>query len=333
MKDETMQDLMSAGEIGVKYDQAAKALWRNREILAPLLKYAVTELSDLSVKEIMGLIDGDSISEGTAVSDLPPIVASLATEYGSVTEKVIYYDYKFNVTNPQLSCKPILILIHVDLEFQNKYRPTLPDGKSYPLIKRGIYYAAREISSQLGRVTGQTNYADLEKVVSIWIVNEGVPKEIRNTATRYYIQKSDFIGSVDEPRMDYDLMEVVIIRRGEADDITDPLFQYLKGVYDADIEVIDQYTPASDNPTIKEEVAIYNKGYDQGMSAGYNQGVSAGYDQGMSVGYDQGVSTGYDQGQSMLIQAVGLLRAGNDHNAILSLGIDEKTIELAEKII
>ena len=180
MREETRQDIISAEEMGTKYDEAAKEIWKNREILAPLLKY-------------------------------------------------------------------------VDLEFQNKYRPVLKDGRSYPLIKRGIYYAAREISSQLGRITNQTNYTDIEKVIGIWVVNEDVPKELQNTASRYFITKEDYIGSADEPAEEYDLLEVVMIRRGENGTITEPLFKYLRSVYEANLEEIDKYTPVSANPELKEE--------------------------------------------------------------------------------
>ena len=128
----------------------------------------------------------------------------------------------------------------MDLEFQNKYRPVLKDGKSYPLVTRGIYYVAREISSQLGRITEQTNYADIEKVVSIWIVNDEIPEDLQGTASRYYFTKEDFIGETDEPKSEYDLMEVVMIRRGDHQDLTKPVFAYLKSVYDANIEEIDR---------------------------------------------------------------------------------------------
>lgn len=284
MRDETIQDVLSAGEIGTKYDEVAKAVWKNREILAPLLKYSLEELEDESVESIMKLIDADSISEDTPVSDLPPAIIELGTEQNSMTEKVITFDLKFVVKNPKLSAGNLLIVLHVDLEFQNKYRPVLKDGRSYPLIKRGIYYAAREVSAQLGRITSQTNYADIEKVVSIWIVNEGIPKELQNTATRYYFTKEDYIGKVDEPLADYDLMEVVIIRRGENDNLTEPLFRYLRSIYEADLEEIDKYTPASANPKLKEEVLkmpgmsqiIFERGITQGISQGISQGILQG---------------------------------------------------------
>ena len=313
MREETRQDLMSAGEMGTKYDEAAKEIWRNREILAPLLKYSIEELKDESVESIMKLIDTDSISEDTPVSDLPATIVSLGTEQSSTTEKIITFDLKFKVKNPKLSLGNLLVMLHVDLEFQNKYRPVLKDGRSYPLIKRGIYYVAREVSSQLGRITNQTNYADIEKVVGIWVVNEDVPKDKQNTATRYYITKEDYIGSVDEPEEDYDLIEVVMIRRGENGGITEPLFKYLRSVYEADIEEIDKYTPVSDNPELKEEVL---------KMPGMSQVI---YDQGV----EEGISQGIEQGQNLLIETIQRLKNGESREKIIASGVDEHTVDLA----
>lgn len=287
MREETRQDVLSAGEIGTKYDEAAKAIWRNREILAPLLKFSIEELKDESIESIMKLIDPDSISDDTPVSDLPPTVKELKNEQSSVTDKVVTFDLRFNVKNPVLSEGSILVLLHVDVEFQNKYRPTLADGRSYPIVKRAIYYTAREISAQLGRITNKTNYDDIEKVVSIWIVNEDIPKDIQNTATRYYLQKEDYIGTTNEPEADYDLIEIVMIRRGENPDITVPLFGYLKSLYDADIDEIDKYTPASANPELKEEVlkmpGMSQVIFDNGLSQGVTQGVTQGLDLGLKA--------------------------------------------------
>ena len=125
MREETRQDIISAEEMGTKYDEAAKEIWKNREILAPLLKYSVEELKDESVESIMKLIDTDSISEDIPVSDLPPTIISLGTEQNSTTEKIITYDLKFKVKNPKLSKGELLVMLYVDLEFQNKYRPVL----------------------------------------------------------------------------------------------------------------------------------------------------------------------------------------------------------------
>lgn len=64
------------------------------------------------------------------------MLKKLNNEQSSITEKLITYDLKFKVRNPKLSQQDILVMLHVDLEFQNKYRPVLKDGRSYPLIKR-----------------------------------------------------------------------------------------------------------------------------------------------------------------------------------------------------
>ena len=109
---------------------------------------------------------------------------------------------------------------------------------------------ARGLSSQLGPVTKKTNYRDLEKVISIWIVSEDIPKGLQNTVTRYHMVKDDLIGQADIPRQYYDKMEMVIIRRGEGGSLVAPVFEYLDAVFSSDIETMDKFTPASANPSM-----------------------------------------------------------------------------------
>ncbi len=255
MRTESIQDIISAKALGEKYDQAAKKVWHNREILAPLLKFCISELKDESVESIMRLIDADSISEDTPVSDLPPQVMELATEMSSTTEKPLLFDFRLMVKNPKLSSEQLLVKIRIVLEFQNKFHPVLKDGRSYDVEERGIYYVARELSSQLGRITENTNYHDLEKAVSIWIVSEGIPADLQNTVSRYFLKKEDLVGKADIPEHVYDLMEVVIIRRGKNGQFDAPVFDYLNAVFTSDIERMDKYTPVSSNPEIVKEVS------------------------------------------------------------------------------
>lgn len=79
-------------------------------------------------------------------------------------------------------------------------------------------------------MTELTNYADIQKVYSIWICNENIPKKLQNTVTMHSIKKSDVIGETDEPEEDYDLINVIIIRRGKDD--SEPIFDYLSGVFE-----------------------------------------------------------------------------------------------------
>ena len=235
MKRETEIDIAAVAAVGSKYDEACKRLFQNREIIAPVLKEVVPEYKGSTVDEIIRYIDSDSI-EDIPVDDVSVRAGQLPTEMGSVSDKLIRYDTHFRAVNPLLSNENLCIHLHIDLEVQNNYRPTNPP---YPVIKRGIYYAAREISSQLGTLTEQTDYGDIQKAYSIWICNERVPIKLQNTVTMYSIKKTDVTGTTDEPDEDYDLLSVIIIRRGGESDT--PIFDYLSGVFRCDKEKISKY--------------------------------------------------------------------------------------------
>ena len=249
MTDQT-KILVAATKDQAEYDEAAKNLFKNKEILAPVLKYAIEEYEDYTVEEIIGFIDGISISIDTPVDDTSVMVDASDTELASISDKLIRYDVRLKSLNPKLSTADVLVHIHIDFEVQNDYRPTNP---KYPVIKRGIYYAAREISSQLGVLTEETDYDKIEKVYSIWVCNQNIPPDLVNTMDKYYIHKEHIIGNSVEPETDYDLMEVVMIRRG-ADTGVDAIFDYLSGVFNSDIKKISDYTDTNDNEEIAREV-------------------------------------------------------------------------------
>lgn len=249
MKEQT-KILIAATKDQAEYDKACKNLFKNKEILAPVLKYAIVEYKDYTVEEIIGFIDGVSISIDTPVDDVSVMVDPSDTEMASLSDKLIRYDVRLRSLNPLLSEGEVLVHIHIDFEVQNNYRPSDPP---YPVIKRGIYYGAREISSQLGILTDQTDYGKIEKVYSIWVCNQNIPADLINTMDRYYIHKEHIIGQSKEPESDYDLMEVIMIRRG-SNTGADAIFDYLSGVFNSDIRKISDYTDTKDNEEIAKEV-------------------------------------------------------------------------------
>lgn len=275
MRRETQQTLIMAGINGEKYDESCKAVFRNREIMAPILKFVVEEFKDCTVEEIIQCIDADSITDKQAVSELPVTMQDMGTEMSAVFEKTIYYDIHFRARNPILSNEEIMISLHMDFEVQNDYIPRNP---TYPIIKRGIYYAAREISAQLGSLTQKSNYAQLEKVYSIWVCNDNIPKELQNTLTRYTFKKEDIIGKTNEPEEDYDLMEIVIIRRGK-DSIEEDIFQYLESIFTSNIDKIKTYIDLPKESEIEKEVAqmtglgesLYKKAYNEAYEEAYDK--------------------------------------------------------------
>ncbi len=286
MKKETEIGIAAAEAIGSKYDEACKALFQNKEIIAPVLKEVVPEYRNYTVKDVIRFIDADSIKD-LPVDDISTRADRLSTEMASVSDKLIRYDTHFKAVNPLLSNENLCIHLHIDLEVQNNYSPSNP---SYPIIKRGLYYVAREISSQLGILTERTNYDELQKSYSIWICNERIPKKLQNTVTMYSIKKSDIIGVAEEKAEDYDLMNVIIIRRGEKKDV--PIFDYLSGVFQCDKNKISEYVDIENNETVLKGVnhmsglgaSIMRDAMRQGMQQGIQQGIQQGMQQGMQQG-------------------------------------------------
>ena len=116
--------------------------------------------------------------------------------------------------------------------------------------------------------------------------------------TRYHFVKEDMIGYTDEPIENYDLMEVVIIRRGNKTPDCD-IFKYLNAVFASDKENIQKYIDMDRNPQIREEVdkmsgmgqTIYDRGIEKGIEKGIEQGIEKGIEQGVMQGI---IKMGYD---------------------------------------
>ena len=255
-----------------KYDEVCKQTWKLKEVIAPVLQCAIKEYHDYPIADIIGFINADTISDQTPVDDLPAFIEGKETEFSSITEKRVFFDIHFTAKNPKLSSEDINVMLHIDFEVQNDYVPTNP---SYPITKRAIYYAARELSSQLNVVTTDTNYNRLEKVYSIWICNENIPRELRDSITRYYLKKDDIIGICTESEEYHDLMEVIMIRRG-GEAVEDTIFEYLQGIFTSNLATIRKYVDIENNKDVREALktmcglgeSLENRGIEKGIEKG-----------------------------------------------------------------
>lgn len=102
------------------------------------------------------------------------------SEDSTINEGTVEYDIRFCAVAPSSRQKVRLI---IDLEAQKDFYP------GYPLIKRGIYYCSRMISSQYGTVFSNCQYGKIRKVYSIWICM-APPKKWRNSITQYVIHEN-----------------------------------------------------------------------------------------------------------------------------------------------
>ena len=67
MKQQVEEVIATNKKYGEEYDEACKAYFRYKETLAPVLKYTIQELNDLTNEEIINCIDSVSISSQTCV--------------------------------------------------------------------------------------------------------------------------------------------------------------------------------------------------------------------------------------------------------------------------
>ncbi len=261
-----------------KMDEKCHDLFLNKEILAPILKETIEEYKGLSVKEIINLIDEDSISKAEAVSDFPISkdvrIEQIDTDLKSVMDKLVLFDIHFKAALPKDKISKLNFRLYIDFEPQGNYYLL------YPIIKRALYYVARGLVRQLGELTTETDYGKLQKTYSIWVCYDPkIPKKLKNTLSRYKVDREDFFGEVNEPPEDYDLMEVVFVRVDALSESSEKIFDYLKGVLTIDKEIIMKQTgPLPDN-VVKEVdnmggvgALMIEKGRMEGISQGRTEG-------------------------------------------------------------
>ena len=197
-----------------KLDASCKRLLSEKNILAWIMKSCLEEYRDFDVEEICEkYIEGEPQITKTAVYPDEEAgggeqIKGEKTEDNTIREGTITYDIRFYAIVPGTEENIKLIL---NVEAQNEFYP------GYPLIKRGIYYCSRMVSSQYGVEFVDSHYERIRKVYSIWIC-ASPPKYRENTIARYFIQEENLVGKVTEKKENYDLLTVVMICLGHSGD-------------------------------------------------------------------------------------------------------------------
>lgn len=78
--------------------------------------------------------------------------------------------------------------------------------------------------------------------------------------TEYRIRKEDIWGETDEPKEDYDLMNVIVIRMGEKSEERG-IFDYFNQIFAGNIEEIETYSHIEWEEEFKEDVAMTMTGF------------------------------------------------------------------------
>ncbi len=205
------------------YDAEVREFLAEKRVLAVILKSCVKEFQNCSLTEIadaciegMPQVHEIGVDKDTAhpAVDLPPVrisagdkITAVANEDTSKSEGSIRYDIRFLAAAPGAK-EPIRLIINV--EAQRKYHP------GYPVVRRGVYYAARMISAQKSVEFTGDHYEDIKKVYSIWICYH-VPRRRQNTVACYELNERFLAGEANraaETATHYDLLSVLVLGLG-----------------------------------------------------------------------------------------------------------------------
>jgi len=205
---ETPEDKL-LGFSNPEYDQSAKRLLSEKPVMAYILKGTVPEFRDASLSDIANkYIEGEvQVSAIPVNPDKTNTVGrklkGLRNEDGSPTEGWITFDILFHAIAPDTGERIQLI---VNVEAQKTYsRKKL----KYILMKRGVYYAARLISSQKETEFSGKDYDGIKKVYTIWICMES-PTE-KSIINHYRLTEHQVFGKYREDRENYDLINIVMV--------------------------------------------------------------------------------------------------------------------------
>ncbi len=292
----TIAQGLHVADEGAGYDAACKRVLSEKAILARIMKACLAEYHDYDVNDIAGkYIEGQP--QVSAVAVLPDedsaVISGLDTEDKTVREGTVTYGIRFRAVAPGTG-EPIGLIVNV--EAQSDYYP------GYPLIKRGIYYCSRMISSQYGREFSGSHYEKLKKVYSIWICMNP-PKRRGNTITRYRLVEEHLVGEAVEAVRNYDLLSIIMLCLGGPDgENYDGVLRMLDVLLSNETseaekrKILQEDYDIQMTRTMDEEVSVMcnlSKGViEKSMAKGLAEGMAEGMAKGMAKGMAEGIEKG-----------------------------------------
>lgn len=271
------QLMLAANE--AEYDAVVKRILSDKQILAWIMKYAVSEFRSYDIDTIVKCIEGEPeisatpIEPGQTTQPDPEAVKGLNTEDKIPHEGMVTYDIRFAAVTPDGN-KVKLIM---NVEAQRKYYP------GYDLVTRALFYCARMLSAQLDTEFSTDNYDGIKKVYSIWICMH-TPNYAKNTITEYHITPNNLFGSF-KGKARYDLLSAVMICLGDLGEEGDrtPVLKLLETLLSGDLtlqqkeEILETEFHIPTTVKRKEEWhSMSNLGegiYEEGVERGIQQGL------------------------------------------------------------
>ena len=253
-----------------EYDILCKNVLSHKSVMAYILNSVVREFHHLEIHDVLSYLHHqDSVANRFLAGDKE----DCTLHHGSIR-----FDMFFSTKDP-LGRKGILF----DVEAQHR-RPS-----KYDLKDRCQYYNSRMIASQKNVTFTNSNYSDLYKAVSLWIIQKPLKKHRNKIYSYRYDQES-------QPSMD--LTNIIIINLGGPGKgyqgicrVLDILLSHTKSTEEK-IKVLQQATGLPIKESIKEELdrmCNFAEGlYKDAKREGKLEGRREGKLEGIAVGKKQG---------------------------------------------
>ncbi len=270
------------------YDKEVKTLLANRQILAIILKAIVNESKDMEISEIFTCIEMPEVGERKVhPNQTNEKIYGKTNENSIIGEGTVTFDIIFDVYIP-VADDMVKMIINIEAQREN--------NPGYELVTRGIYYTAREISSQHGREFKNSGYNNIKKVYSIWIC---VSPDGKHTdgITRYSIKEDVVYRHAKVSKEVYDKLCVVMI--------------YLKKNLEEESEYIIDFLSVllSEKIDYDRKTYILEKDLGLTMAEEIKEEVNNMCNLSEHV-YESGIQAGKENGADELIQAIQYMKEG-----------------------
>lgn len=293
----SLEHSLTTDALRARYDDAAKHLLANKQILARILKECVREFRDETIPEIIHAIS-DDMEIGTVPLNpgLTNQTILLSQENSFSNEGTVFFDLLITA----VAKHPVIVRVRIDLEPQNDYYPK--DAR----IPRGIFYCARELSAQAETTFSLANqeYDKLEKVYSIWIFMNPSGQD-SDTITSYSMSQKNLYGNFHGEER-YDLLEVIsICLCKDPDESKNDLIRILSILFSDRLTASEKITRLKNegikvNNDYGKEInhmcnlseGVYNDGIEYGRALGRDEGKAEGIAEGRSQGREEGIEEG-----------------------------------------
>lgn len=308
-------------EENAKCDAACKILLSEKIFLAWIMRSCLEEYKNFDVNEIAEkYIEGEPQISETPVApnetNNPGRIHGISNEDTSLHEGRVVYDIRFLAVVPVSS---ELIRLIINVEAQGKFHV------GYPFPKRGIYYCSRMISAQYGTEFTGSQYQDIKKVYSIWILMNP-PQERENSITRYRMVEENLVGHVKEPVNSYDLMTMLMICLGEPEETESNILKLLDTLLTNEISAKEKQQILKNNFDIPITQSLERRLDDMcNLSMGFEErGIAKGMAKGMAEGVAKGRAEG--RAETIINSIVNLMKNTGwpVEQAMATLGVPEK---------